>query len=69
MRELLDLARRAAADSGRPPDDFLVTASLSSWPDGNAGPSVWPEVDRLIVSVSPPLDETVARLSEVVARW
>jgi alkanesulfonate monooxygenase SsuD/methylene tetrahydromethanopterin reductase-like flavin-dependent oxidoreductase (luciferase family) len=69
MRELVDLARRASADSGRRPEGLLVIAVLSSWPEGTAQPVVGNEVDRLIVPVSPPLDKAVARLSEVVTRW
>jgi alkanesulfonate monooxygenase SsuD/methylene tetrahydromethanopterin reductase-like flavin-dependent oxidoreductase (luciferase family) len=68
MRELLDVARQAAAESGRQPDDLLVTATLSSWPDRSAQPPVWPELDRLVVSVEPPLKVAVARLSEMVRR-
>jgi len=66
--ELLAVARRAHADAGRDPEQFLVTVSLPSMP---ARSQPWAElgVDRLIVNVAPPLEEAIARLDEIVGQW
>jgi alkanesulfonate monooxygenase SsuD/methylene tetrahydromethanopterin reductase-like flavin-dependent oxidoreductase (luciferase family) len=66
--ELLAVARRAHADAGRDPAQFLVTVSLPSIP-ARSQPWVELGVDRLIVYVAPPLKQEIARLDEIVAQW
>jgi alkanesulfonate monooxygenase SsuD/methylene tetrahydromethanopterin reductase-like flavin-dependent oxidoreductase (luciferase family) len=64
LAELVAVARRAHAQSGRDADRFLVTVSLPSVPQG-ARPWVELGVDRLIVYVAPPFEEGVERLAQM----
>jgi alkanesulfonate monooxygenase SsuD/methylene tetrahydromethanopterin reductase-like flavin-dependent oxidoreductase (luciferase family) len=66
--ELVAVARRAYARSGRDPERLLVTASMASLPE-RTQPPVGPGVDRLIVYAAPPFDQGVARLGEIVRLW
>ncbi len=68
MGELVAVARRAYADSGRDPEQLIVTASLASLPE-RTQPPVGPGVDRLVVYVSPPFDQGVAQLARIVSEW
>lgn len=68
MTELIAVAREARVRSGRDDGRLVVTALLSSWPEGTK-PPVEADVDRLIVYVAPPFDEAIARLDEIVGRW
>ena len=68
MAELVAVARRAHARSGRDPERLLVTASLATLPE-RTQPPVEFDIDRLIVYVAPPFDEGVARLGEIVRQW
>jgi hypothetical protein len=68
MTELIAVAREAHALSSRDARPLLVTALLSSWPQG--GNLLVPDdVDRLIVYVAPPFDEAIARLDEGLSDW
>jgi alkanesulfonate monooxygenase SsuD/methylene tetrahydromethanopterin reductase-like flavin-dependent oxidoreductase (luciferase family) len=68
MTELIAVAREAHALSSRHARPLLVTALLSSWPQG--GNLLVPDdVGRLIVYVAPPFDEAIARLDEVLSDW
>ena len=64
LAELVAVARRARVQSGRDPEQFLVTVSLVSVPQRAQS---WVElgVDRLIVYVAPPFEEGVERLAEI----
>jgi alkanesulfonate monooxygenase SsuD/methylene tetrahydromethanopterin reductase-like flavin-dependent oxidoreductase (luciferase family) len=64
LAELIAVARRARAQSGRDPEQFLVTASLPSVPK-RAEPWVELGVDRLIVYVASPFEEGVERLAKI----
>jgi alkanesulfonate monooxygenase SsuD/methylene tetrahydromethanopterin reductase-like flavin-dependent oxidoreductase (luciferase family) len=64
LAELVALARRARAQSGRDPEHLLVTASLPSVPQ-SAQPWVELGVDRLIVYMAPPFEEGVDRLATI----
>ena len=66
--DLVALARRAHARSGRDPQRLLVMASLASGPARTQLP-VQLDVDRLIVYLPSPFDEGVARLAGIVGRW
>jgi alkanesulfonate monooxygenase SsuD/methylene tetrahydromethanopterin reductase-like flavin-dependent oxidoreductase (luciferase family) len=68
MTELVTIARRAHAESGRDPARLLVTASLAA-PSERTRPSVGMDVDRLIVFVAQPFQEGLSRLSDIVSRW
>jgi alkanesulfonate monooxygenase SsuD/methylene tetrahydromethanopterin reductase-like flavin-dependent oxidoreductase (luciferase family) len=68
MGELVAVARRACAHSGRDPEQLIVTASLASLPARTRSP-VGPGVDRLVVYVSPPFDQGVAQLAQIVSEW
>ena len=68
MGDVVAIARRAYARSGRDPQRLLVVASLAS-PPARTRPAVPLDVDRLIVYVAPPFDEGVARLAELVSWW
>jgi alkanesulfonate monooxygenase SsuD/methylene tetrahydromethanopterin reductase-like flavin-dependent oxidoreductase (luciferase family) len=67
MTELIAVAQQARARSGRNDGRLVVTALLSSWPDGTQ-PPVEADVDRLIVYVAPPFDQAIARLKEKIGR-
>jgi alkanesulfonate monooxygenase SsuD/methylene tetrahydromethanopterin reductase-like flavin-dependent oxidoreductase (luciferase family) len=64
LAELVAVARRARAQSGRDPEQFLVTASVPSVPQ-RAEPWVELGVDRLIVYVASPFEEGVERLAKI----
>ena len=64
LAELVAVARRAHAQSGRDPEQFLVAVSLPSVPE-RAQPWVELGVDRLIVYVAPPFEESVERLAKI----
>jgi alkanesulfonate monooxygenase SsuD/methylene tetrahydromethanopterin reductase-like flavin-dependent oxidoreductase (luciferase family) len=66
--ELIAVARGARRGSDRDQTDLLVTALLSSWPGPNLS-LLGSEVDRLIVSVTPPFDQSIARLANEMERW
>jgi alkanesulfonate monooxygenase SsuD/methylene tetrahydromethanopterin reductase-like flavin-dependent oxidoreductase (luciferase family) len=68
MTELIALAGRARARSGRDPGRLLVTALMTSWP-GRAQPPVGAGIDRLIIYVRPPFDEAIPRLADMVGHW
>jgi alkanesulfonate monooxygenase SsuD/methylene tetrahydromethanopterin reductase-like flavin-dependent oxidoreductase (luciferase family) len=68
LAEVVAVARQAHADAGRDPQQFLVTVSLPSMPEG-ALPFVELGVDRVIVYLAPPFEEAVARLDEIVGQW
>jgi alkanesulfonate monooxygenase SsuD/methylene tetrahydromethanopterin reductase-like flavin-dependent oxidoreductase (luciferase family) len=68
MGDVVAVARRAYARSGRDPQRLLVVASLASAP-ARTQPPVPLDVDRLIVYLAPPFDEGVARLADIVSRW
>jgi alkanesulfonate monooxygenase SsuD/methylene tetrahydromethanopterin reductase-like flavin-dependent oxidoreductase (luciferase family) len=68
MTELIAVAQHACARSGRDEERLLVTALMSSWPEG-IHPPVDADLDRLILYAAPPFDEAVARLHERVVRW
>ena len=68
MAELVAVARRACARSGRDPKRLLVTGSLATPPERTQLP-VGLDADRLILYVAPPFDEGVARLGEIVRQW
>ena len=60
--DLVTIARQARSSSGRGQEAFLVTALLSSWSDRKQS-LVGPDLDRLIVTVAPPFESAVARLT------
>jgi alkanesulfonate monooxygenase SsuD/methylene tetrahydromethanopterin reductase-like flavin-dependent oxidoreductase (luciferase family) len=64
LAELVAVARRARAQSGRDPEQFLVTVSVPSVPQRA---QTWVElgVDRLIVYMAPPFEEGVERLAKI----
>jgi alkanesulfonate monooxygenase SsuD/methylene tetrahydromethanopterin reductase-like flavin-dependent oxidoreductase (luciferase family) len=64
LAELVALARRSRAQSGRDPEQFLVTASVGSMPQ-RAQPWVELGVDRLIAYVPPPFEEGVEWLATI----
>lgn len=68
MAELVAVARRACARSGRDPKRLLVTGSLATPPE-RTQLQVGLDADRLILYVAPPFDEGVARLGEIVRQW
>lgn len=68
LPELVTVARRAYARSGRDPAQFLVAASLSSMPD-RTQPWFGVGVDRLVVYLRRPFDEGVAQLADAVSQW
>ncbi len=68
LAELVAVARQAYALSGRDPQQMIVAASLATWPE-RTPPPVGPGVDRLVVYVSPPFDQGVARLGQIVSEW
>jgi alkanesulfonate monooxygenase SsuD/methylene tetrahydromethanopterin reductase-like flavin-dependent oxidoreductase (luciferase family) len=67
VAELVAVARRAYASSGRDPDRLLVTA-LASLPPGRL-PSIGRDVDRVIVNVARPFSTEVVRLGDIVGEW
>ncbi len=64
LAELIAVARRARAQSGRDPEGLLVAATLPSVPQ-RVEPWVELGVDRLIVYVAPPFGEGVERLAKI----
>ena len=64
LADFVAVARQARAQSGRDPEQFLVTASLPSVPQ-RVEPWVELGVDRLIVYVAPPFEEGVERLAKI----
>jgi alkanesulfonate monooxygenase SsuD/methylene tetrahydromethanopterin reductase-like flavin-dependent oxidoreductase (luciferase family) len=68
MAETFGLARKAWSRSDRRQRRFLATALLSSWSEGTR-PPVGLDLDRLIVYVAPPLEDSIARLAEVARQW
>jgi alkanesulfonate monooxygenase SsuD/methylene tetrahydromethanopterin reductase-like flavin-dependent oxidoreductase (luciferase family) len=66
LAELVAVARRAYARSS--PERLLVTALLVSLSD-RSQPWAGLDVDRLIVYVTPPFEQGVARLGEIVNQW
>jgi hypothetical protein len=64
LLELVGVAREAHAQSGRDPEEFLVTVSLPSMPQSARQ---WIElgVDRLIVYVAPPFVEGIERVATI----
>ena len=64
LADLVAVARQAHAQSGRVPEQFLVAVSLPSMPQRT---QPWGElgVDRLIVYVAPPFEESVERLAKI----
>jgi alkanesulfonate monooxygenase SsuD/methylene tetrahydromethanopterin reductase-like flavin-dependent oxidoreductase (luciferase family) len=64
LAELVAVARKARAQSGGDPEQFLVTASLRSVPQ-RAEPWVELGVDRLIVYLAPPLERGVEGLAKI----
>jgi alkanesulfonate monooxygenase SsuD/methylene tetrahydromethanopterin reductase-like flavin-dependent oxidoreductase (luciferase family) len=68
MPELVEIARRAYARSGRDPERLIVTASLATLPERKESP-LRLGVDRLVLYVTPPFDAGVARLGEITHEW
>jgi alkanesulfonate monooxygenase SsuD/methylene tetrahydromethanopterin reductase-like flavin-dependent oxidoreductase (luciferase family) len=64
LAELVSIARRACARSGRDPSQFVVAATVPLASSLLSGPQPWFEVgvDRLIVYLRRPFEEGVARL-------
>jgi alkanesulfonate monooxygenase SsuD/methylene tetrahydromethanopterin reductase-like flavin-dependent oxidoreductase (luciferase family) len=60
--DLVTIARQSRSGSGRDQEAFLVTTLLSSWSERNQSP-IGPNLDRLIVTVAPPFERAVARLT------
>jgi hypothetical protein len=63
--DLIAVASRAYAQSGRDPMGFLVVAILASGLAPTRASDV-DGVDRLIVYAAPPFDEAVARAAQVL---
>jgi alkanesulfonate monooxygenase SsuD/methylene tetrahydromethanopterin reductase-like flavin-dependent oxidoreductase (luciferase family) len=68
MAELVGVARRAYADTGRSRERLIVMASLTTLPQPMA-PWAGLDLDRLIVYLAPPFAEGVGRLATVVTGW
>jgi alkanesulfonate monooxygenase SsuD/methylene tetrahydromethanopterin reductase-like flavin-dependent oxidoreductase (luciferase family) len=68
MAEAFGIARDAWTGSHRGQTRFLTTALLSTWSE-ETRPPVGLDLDRLIVYVAPPFEQSIARLSEVVGQW
>jgi alkanesulfonate monooxygenase SsuD/methylene tetrahydromethanopterin reductase-like flavin-dependent oxidoreductase (luciferase family) len=68
MPELVAVARRAHAWSGRDPEGLIVTASLATLPH-RTQPPIGLDVDRLIVNVPPPFDAGVAHVGQIIREW
>jgi alkanesulfonate monooxygenase SsuD/methylene tetrahydromethanopterin reductase-like flavin-dependent oxidoreductase (luciferase family) len=65
LTELLAVARRARAQSGRDPEQLLVAVSLPSMPQ-RAQPWLELGVDRLIVYLAPPFERGVEQLAKTL---
>ncbi len=64
LTELVAVARRARAQSGHDPEQFLVAVSLPSIPP-SAQPWLELGVDRLIVYLAPPFERGVEQLAQI----
>jgi len=65
LAELIDIARRAHAGSGRDPERFVVTASASASRRRLAGLEEM-GVDRAVIYVAPPYTEGISRISAAI---
>ncbi len=68
MAETFGIARQARSRSAPRHRRFLATALLSSWSEGTR-PPVGLDLDRLIVYVAPPFEDSITRLAELVGHW
>jgi alkanesulfonate monooxygenase SsuD/methylene tetrahydromethanopterin reductase-like flavin-dependent oxidoreductase (luciferase family) len=68
MADVVAVARRAYARSGRDPERLLVMVTLASLPARTPLPAEL-GVDRVIVYATSPFGESVPRLADFISRW